>query len=384
MRVLFIIPSFSNGGTVSSLKNLLPELSRRDYNSSVYAISFSGPNIDYFRQYCTIIGDNQPQIVKVSIWHRLSSLIRWIKRLLSRISIDISPIAFRIVAKRINGDYDYIIAFQEGQATLLASYFTNVKKIAWIHCDYKNYLRLSKRRPEYDVYNKFDKIICVSNYTKQQFIECMGNLKSRVISINNILDARRIKALAHTIERNDLPYSKECFNIVSIGRLDPVKRFSQIPSIIMQVKEYGVSAFKWFLIGDGVEKELITELKIKSLVDEFIIMGEINNPYPYLSSADLFVSLSYSEACPYVINEAKILHVPIVATTFGSINEFLVDGDGCVITDIESIASVIARIITDKDYYQKLKESICGFEYDNSTIINTIVSTVLTKDSYYN
>ena len=40
----------------------------------------------------------------------------------------------------------------------------------------------------------------------------------------------------------------------------------------------------------------------------------------------MVVSTSVSEACPNVINEAKILHTPIVATNFGSVYEFIEDG----------------------------------------------------------
>lgn len=376
MRILFIIPSFANGGTLSSLKNLLPVLYNCHFQLYLYAITNSGPNKGYVRKYCTIIGEKGVNNNETYSSSSNMSFVKRVKRLLCKVNVDISPILFRLQARLIDNGYDYVVAYQEGQPTLLASFFSKSQRIAWIHCDYKNYLNLSHRSPEIDLYNKFDKVVCVSNYTKKQFLSTMNSLKAQVYSIHNILDSETIISLSNDLSQDELPYDRKEFNILSIGRLDPVKRFDMIPKIVNQMKTMGAVGFKWYLIGDGIERDRIEQIVANEANCEVVLLGEINNPYPYLVHADLFVSLSESEACPYVINEAKVLHVPIVSTDFGSVYEFLGHGEKGIISSIHSISNEIARMIMDKEYYSTTKKAASDFEYDNTDIIQTIVNDV--------
>ena len=101
-------------------------------------------------------------------------------------------------------------------------------------------------------------------------------------------------------------------------------------------------------------------------------VGEKDNPYPFIEKADLLVNTSLSEACPYVINEAKVLHTPVICTDFGSSKEFIQDGVNGFIRPIESISDAIIEFITNIELQIKIKNNLNHFEYNNSSILEQI------------
>lgn len=377
-KILIVIPSFKNGGTNSALRSFLPILKTKIPNIDIFAITAQGPNKDYFSRYANILGvDGNATITnKKSLKQKIALIVKDIKKILQRIGVDISSIIFKNVAQKLEkNNYDLIIAFQEGITTHFASYFNQTKKIAWVHCDYKRYLSVSNSSPEINRYKSFSKVICVSKYTMEQFNDCLPMINSTYLH-NIILGANIIeKSLGECIDR----FNTNRFTILSLGRLDPVKRFEKIPHIIDELKKRNVTNFIWYILGGGSEnqKRKIEEEISKYNTPELVLLGETDNPYPYISKADLMVVTSISEACPYVINEAKILHIPIVTTDFGSVYEFIEDGVNGLISPIETISKKIESMILDKELYSRIKTNISTFEYDNNLIIDKLFNEIL-------
>ena len=87
----------------------------------------------------------------------------------------------------------------------------------------------------------------------------------------------------------------------------------------------------------------------------------------------LCVSLSTTEACPMVFNEARVLNVPIVTTDFGSAHEFVTDGVDGYIRPIEKIPDVISDICLDLGKYQNLhKNSVPKYIVNNEIKLKLI------------
>ena len=153
-----------------------------------------------------------------------------------------------------------------------------------------------------------------------------------------------------------------------------MKRFNQIAPIARWLKEQGLS-FRWYIVGDGTDRNVI-EKSIKDLgMDENVIMlGAKTNPHYYIKHADLFVCLSESEACPRVVNEAKILGTPTVSTDFPTISEFIEDGKTGIISPLSDIPNAIMRFCNDKVLRERIKGNIGQFEFDNTNLISSIES----------
>lgn len=117
-----------------------------------------------------------------------------------------------------------------------------------------------------------------------------------------------------------------------------------------------------------------------SLQEELCLLGEVNNPYPYIKNANLLVSTSLSEACPNVINEAKILGTPIVSTDFGSVYEFIEDNVNGLISPIETIADKIEQMISNEATYNSIKSNISQFKYNNDEILDVWYNEILVRE----
>lgn len=385
MKILFVVPSFKNGGTMTSLKNLVSQLDLSKYNIDVYAITNSGPNKDIIAQYANVLGlsldDEKIKLTpKILIKRSFFRLVKSVKKILEKFGIDISPIAFKSAVRKLDkNNYDLVIAFQEGQATKFVSYFNRNRKIAWVHCDYSNMLRISKMKPQHELYSKIDQIVCVSEYTKNEFVKLLPNTVHKTIALHNLLSADLVIKKSEESLNIDTRFSFQGFRIISLGRIDPVKRFSYIPKIAFDLKHKG-HMFKWYILGSGESNEkqiLINNINLYNVNDEVVLLGEKNNPYPYIKEADLLVSTSLSEACPYVINEAKILGIPIVATDFGSVIEFIEDNVSGLISPIETIADKIELMISNKGVYNRIKNNISQFHYNNDEIMNVLYNEIL-------
>ena len=83
----------------------------------------------------------------------------------------------------------------------------------------------------------------------------------------------------------------------------------------------------WYIIGDGVDFiRFKNHLQDLNLQDRMLLLGSKSNPYPYFKEVDLLAVLSYYEGLCGVVNEAKILERPLIATEFSGVREQITDG----------------------------------------------------------
>lgn len=383
MKILFVVPSFRNGGTNTSLRNMVSVLHNDNLKLYVFAITDEGPNKEFLKHYCILLNPSGAQSTnrdkKNIIISFLSRCVKWIKKRLEVIGVDISPVVFKRVARGLQKQYfDLVIAFQESAATQFCSFFNNTRTIAWVRCDYSRYLTVPKLVSRASkLYSGYEKIICVSEFTCHQLLSVLPDLKTKTTPLHNLINDSLI------IERSkvlvNIPWDKETFSIVSVGRFDRVKRFEYIPQLASVIKK-GVSNFKWIIIGDGkddVKRDIIDNIYKYDVADNVVLLGEINNPYPYIAKSSLVACLSSTEACPNVVNEAKILHVPVAAADFGSVYEFLEDNYNGVISPIENLGERISELINNKEKYNTLKNNISSFKYDNDAIVVRLKNDIL-------
>lgn len=386
-KILFVLPGFTFGGTVFSTLNMISFLDKKKYDINVLAMTHQGPVKEYYEKAGIHI---LPEDITLSAMMGRTSketityrkfqffIVKLIRRLCKYAKIDYPLYIYKRKAKKLQklNHYDYVASCQELDSTYFASCFPDTKRIAWFRSEYnvyKHQLTSSERERENRIYPRFHQIVCVSQTTRDDFVSHFPNLEERTIAIHNIQNVGNIEAKAAA--SIDDPFNKSIFNIVSVGRIAPQKRFSYIPSIAADLKKRGLK-FMWHIIGDGnaagewdkLQKN-ITKYKVTDCID---CMGSRLNPYPYIVSADLSVTPSYYEACPRVVIESKILKTPCVCADFSSAREFVTsDVDGYV-DKIENIVTHIANMISDNKLYMRIKNECNKYEIDNQTIYNKL------------
>ena len=383
-KILVIVPSFDSGGTGTSLMNFVSLMDKNKYNISVFAITNAGVNRDFVAQHCYVIGynpetDNTPK--QISFRDRVFRIVKSVKKGLCKIGIDISPMLFKYYASKLdNPKNDFVLAFQEGQATLFASYMKHGAKVAWVRCEFTRLIKGDndvKRLS--DLYAKFDKIVSVSNAAVNSFVSVLPQYKGRTYTLHNFVnDERVIRLSAEQID--DVPKC-DYFTVISIGRLDPVKRFSAIPSIVAELKDRGLK-LRWLIVGGNVSEieyaKLLSEIKKYHVDNDISLTGNKKNPYPYLRMSNLLVSLSISETFNNTLTEAKILGVPVVTANYACAPESIVDGEEGLIVPFKDISEAIARMIkNDGGIYDKIHDNLAKFRYDNKKLLDYLCSVIL-------
>ena len=364
--ILIIIPSFGIGGILSSLKAMLSLIDTRLVKVDVFAIYKVGPNIQSIPN-ATVLQESiwlSASIKERCFIVRITQLfLRFVKEFLRLFRLDISPLYIRIGANKLHSEqYDCVISYSE-EITRFVSRFPAKKKIAWTHSIYSRFKSVVGR-DELEDFKRFDNIVCVSEYSKQDFISVYGILRDRVRVIYNCCNEQKLRDLAQSYTPAELAERRDAgkFIIVSVGRLDPVKQFSSIPQIAKDIKSLVGDCFEWDIIGgicgNGEEEKRIKDGIDKNQVGDVVhLLGMIDNPYPYIANADVLVHTSSSETFGMVIQEALVLGTPAVINDFGAASETVKNGCNGLIVPLNQIASVIVRMIKDSAYYQRLKNN---------------------------
>lgn len=139
--------------------------------------------------------------------------------------------------------------------------------------------------------------------------------------------------------------------IVSVGRLEPEKRFDHLIEAFARIFQ-NHPAYSLVIAGEGRERErlerLIAEL---GLNDSVYLIGRVDHPFDLFHGADLFALTSRFEGFPNALCEAMASGCAVVSYDIPSgPREIISDGrDGllCEAGDIETLAKTIARVIDE-------------------------------------
>ena len=181
--------------------------------------------------------------------------------------------------------------------------------------------------------------------------------------------------------RDSEPHAGIC--VGSIGNLDPVKGFDVlIRSAALVSKERPDVKFK--IVGEDRSRDRRNERELRSLIDELKLTdvvelaGWSNNIADVLAGFDLFVSASRSESFGFVIAEAMLAGVPIVATETQGAKEIISRSDlGKLgpIADSHALAASIIDLLSDNQRREELSKHGPTHIAGNFSLMKTVDET---------
>lgn len=366
-RLLFYYSIFNIGGAERSNLKLMQALLAQGYQIDLLLVTGGGNyeqevdpriNISYLRT-----GDFG------SKWKRGAGIKKYyylLRYLLTIIEENIKKIVWR---NRLA--YDAVFIGLHGLSPSFCLKYIKAKK-------YFQFIRndLSKADPHKKAENnikkygdKIDYFICVSNTALTSFNNIFPSLSFKAHKIYNMLESDMIigKSLRdELIEAGE--FRNNAFKILTVCRLqEKSKGILRMMDVLSILTKKG-HAIHWYIIGEGGDRELLEKkIKDEGLVGSVSLLGRKSNPYPYFKKVDLIAVLSYYEGLCGVVNEAKILEMPIMATEFSGVYEQIQSGKNGLIVknDLQSIVEGLEYLIRYPDITKSFAVNMLPEELQN-------------------
>jgi len=192
-------------------------------------------------------------------------------------------------------------------------------------------------------------IIAVSDGVKKDLEKVLDNNNVKINVIYNPVITPEI------LELSEEPCHHQWFNqkkipvILGVGRLSKEKDFQRlIKACHLIMKKYNIYLV---ILGEGEERKSLEALVGQLGICNFVwLPGFVQNPYPYLRRASVFVLSSQYEGLPTVLIEALAVGTPVVSTDCPNGPREILEGGkfGELVTleNVESLACSIEKAIT--------------------------------------
>ncbi|WML45811.1 glycosyltransferase [Neobacillus sp. PS3-40] len=231
--------------------------------------------------------------------------------------------------------YDIAISYAQGIPTFyVAEKVKAQRKYAWVNVSYR--LDENEKHFQKKFYDLFDKIVAVSDTTKDIILETFPNIREKVEVIYDINNPNIISMMANYGQSYDDNF--DGLKILTIGRLAYQKGYDIALEACKKLKESNIK-FKWYVLGKGpLKKEIEDYIKQNNLSDNFILLGVKKNPYPFIKDADIYVQTSRFEGFGLAIAEARILNIPVVTTKFDAVYNQMIDQKNGLVVEMNGTA----------------------------------------------
>lgn len=379
-RVLFVMNNLHCGGAEKALISLLDTMDYSKYDVDLLLMKHEGLFLSKIPSKVNLL--EEPVEYKYFDMSIKTALLDCLKK--GRLDIAISRLLAGVIIrteknrvrceqrvwthiskslKNITKKYDIAVGYLEKTPIYFCVDKVDAdKKIGFIHNDYDKLGMDSLLDQPY--FERLENLVTVSE-------ECGNILRNRFPMYNdkvkvmyNIVSPATINKLS--LEQGSMGDAD--IKIVSVGRLNKQKNFELAIETCKLLVQNGY-LIKWYIIGEGEERE-----KLERMIDEnnlretFVLMGIKENPYPYIKEADIYVQPSRFEGKSIAIDEAKILHKPIVVTNFSTAKDQITDHENGLVVDMnsealyEGIASLINNAALRKQFSVRLSNELLGTE----------------------
>lgn len=295
-KIAFILPSLSVGGTERVTLSIIKALDKNKYVPVIITFNSKGP-----------LHSEIPSSIRLYTIEGMRlrySIIRLVK-LLVQLQVDciFSTLVYVnfviLILKRLLRLKAKIIIREASTPSRVLEHYPAYK--AWLY-------RLLYRR----LYPCADLVIAQCDGMRQDLIKHFGIKPQKIVRIYNPVDTAAVLSKAEAFYPEE--YKLGRINITAVGRLAPAKGFDLLLKAFNRLLEYEPKAHL-YIIGDGpLKKELLGLCRSLGLKKKVSFLGHLDNPYPYIRHADLYVLSSRWEGFPNTLLEALVCGTKVVAT----------------------------------------------------------------------
>lgn len=251
--------------------------------------------------------------------------------------------------------YDVAVSYMDG----VPNYFVMDKvrarkKVLWVHSEYQKQGYDAAYDANY--FGKCDGIITISENCRNCILAEFPEHAEKTYVLENITSG--VNVVKRSMEYASDEFSGvEGWKLLSVGRLNPQKGFDLAIDAAKSLRDSEID-FLWLIVGEGTERQLLQGMIEERDLSEYVrLIGARDNPYVYMSECDLLIQPSRVEGKSIVLDEAKILCKPIVATNYTTVRDSIEHGKtGWIVEmDPEAIAAGIRKLCENT----ALREQLC-------------------------
>lgn len=269
--------------------------------------------------------------------------------------------------------YDLAIGFLEKTPNYFCVDKVDAKiKIGFVNNDYEKLEMDSSIDVPY--FEKLDYIATVSEECLEALKRTFPKQAEKCIIIGNISAPKLINKLA--LEAIEPLHSG--LKLITLGRLSPQKGYDLLVETARLLKDKDVD-FKWYILGIGeLQNQLNQMIEKYDLHNHIVFLGLKENPYPYIKQSDIYIQPSRFEGKSLAIDEAKILHKPIILTNFSTAKDQITNEVNGLIVEMnpEALVNGILKMQSETDLKKQLIKNLSNEIVGNESEIEKIYKIV--------
>ena len=397
-KILFVINTLGHAGAETALLELLRHIDSGQYQIDLFVLMGQGEMVRLLPEYvkllnqsydnCSVLSDEGKKhlkkhvvrtlLVRGTIFRMMPYLCRQLLGMLRRRRIQADKLLWRAMAagaQHFSEHYDLAVAYLEGGAAYyVTDYVRADKKVSFIHVDYvqAGYNRSLDR----DCYVKMDRIFAVSDEVKDSFLSVYPECEDKTEVFHNLLDQERIREQAK--QPGGFEDNFDGYRILTVGRLTAQKNFQVSVEAMGLLKDSGIKA-RWYILGEGEKRgELETRIRELGLEQDFLLPGAVENPYPYMAQADLYVHATRFEGKSIAIQEAQTLGCAIIASDCSGNREQIVpevDGILCEMSP-DGIYRCVRELLCDEEKRRSFGQTAAAKELTDVKEVEKLLSLI--------
>jgi len=375
-KILIVDKSFAVGGIQTALINMVKEL-KDTYDITVLMFNNDGVLKNRFPadvkiiEPCYLMKLHGMSIGEAKKKSLATYFFKAVTGVCDRVFTNAFSIWFALLFQKKLTGYDVAIAFhhEDSPKASISGFYRFVTKktdapvkLGWIHYDPRFVSYDDTKNRKY--MKKMNKLVCVSKGTADNFIKCHPMLANKVEYCYNFQDIERILELSSNGEK--IVRCKGELMCFSACRLTSQKAIPRAIRAFAPVLHQHQDV-KWYIAGDGNERAECEQLiKQENLSDRIVLLGAIDNPYPYMKRCDIYIQPSIYEAAPMVYGEALICKCPILTTENISSSEMVDDKHGVICENSENgLRTGLNNLLSNRGAIAEMRNNLKAFQYTN-------------------
>lgn len=342
-KILIVVYTYSLGGGVEKiLSNIVSNLDHTKYDITILPYAEYGVKKENISSKVRVL----PSIVDMKTAGRIEKITKYFL-------VHFFPWVLRKIY--VKDKYDIEISFNYQIPSFLVKSKKGTKVIEWIHGDINDLKSNTlKRKLQKRSFKKADKIVAISQNTKQSIVDVFPIYKNKVQLVYNGIDAEIIRERAQ--ESTDIKLKEN--SVVFLGRLEEAKKPLKLAEAVKEAIEDNMD-INLYLLGQGEQfDELKEKIEEWGLNERIFLLGYQQNPYPIIKQSKAVCMMSRSEGFPTVFTEGMVLGKPFISTAVGGVEELSNDGKcGIIVDSTEQFKEALAKAVLDSEESQKMQEA---------------------------